>query len=51
MALKIDTKFEGKVTYASKNDMRKIRKFSPEHLPKSKNWDFYWVLLSKLENA
>ena len=22
-------------------------KFSPEHVSKSKNWDFYWILLSK----
>ena len=26
-------------------------KFSPEHVRKSKNWDFYWVLLSKVENV
>ena len=25
-------------------------KFSPEHVQKSKNWDFCWVLLSKVEN-
>ena len=24
-------------------------KFSPEHVRKSKNWDFYWVLLSKVK--
>ena len=27
-----------------------FRKFSPEHVQKSKNWDFYWVVLSKVEN-
>ena len=26
-------------------------KFSPEHVQKSKNLDFYWVLLSKVENV
>ena len=26
-------------------------KFSPEHLQKGKNWDFYWVRLSKVENV
>ena len=26
-------------------------KFSPEHVQKSKNWDFYWVLLSKVESV
>ena len=26
-------------------------KFSPKHVQKSKNWDFYWVLLSKIENV
>ena len=26
-------------------------KFSPEHVSKSKIWDFYWVLLSKVENV
>ena len=25
-------------------------KFSPEHIRKSKNWDFDWILLSKVEN-
>ena len=26
-------------------------KFSPQHIRKSKNWDFYWVLLSKVEDV
>ena len=26
-------------------------KFSPEHIQKTTNWDFYWVLLSKVENV
>ena len=40
MALKIDTKFEGKLTCASKNDV-KFCKFSPEHIQKSEKFDFY----------
>ena len=41
MALEIDTQFEGKLTCAFKNDMMKLVKLSPEHVLKSKNWDFY----------
>ena len=26
-------------------------KLLPEHIPKSINWNFYWVLLSKVENG
>ena len=26
-------------------------KFSPKHVRNSKNWDFYWVVLSKIENV
>ena len=47
-------KVEGKQTCASKNDMiwyEEFGKFSPEQVRKSKNWDFYWVVLSKIENA
>ena len=36
IALKIDTKFEGKLTSASKNDMRNLAKFSPKYLKVSK---------------
>ena len=25
--------------------------FSPKQVRKSKNWDFYWALLSKIENV
>ena len=28
-----------------------IDKLSPEHIWKSTNWDFYWVLLSTVENV
>ena len=36
MALKIDTKFEGKLTCVSKNRHEEFGKFSPEHLKVSK---------------
>ena len=45
MALNINTKYDGKLTGAFKND------FSPEHVRKSKNWDFDWILLSKVEEC
>ena len=35
MALNIDAKFEGKLTFAFKND-KEFGKFSPEHLEVSK---------------
>ena len=28
-----------------------LGEFSPEHVRKSKNWVFSWVLLSKVENV
>ena len=40
----------------SKTDLRfqklhdEFSTFSPEHIRKSKNWDFDWILLSKAEN-
>ena len=48
MALNIDAIFEGKLTYAFKNE---FNKFSSEHVRKSKNWDFDGILLSKVENV
>ena len=48
MVLNIDAKFEAKLTCAFKNDMSS--KFSLEHVCKSKNWDFDWILLFKAEN-
>ena len=51
MALNTDTTFEGKLTCAFKNDMRNYSKFSPEHVWKSKNWNFDGILLSKVENV
>ena len=50
MTLKIDTKFEGKLTCASKNDMRNLANFH-QSTQKSQNWDFNRVLLSKVENV
>ena len=47
MALKIDTKFEGKLTCASKNDMRNLANFH-QTTQKFQNWDFEGVLLSKV---
>ena len=43
MALSIDAKFERKLTFAFKNDMR--------NLGKSQNWDFDDILISKVENV
>ena len=50
MALESDAKFEGKLTFAFKNDMRNLRKFH-QSTCKSQNWDFDGILLSKVENA
>ena len=51
MALNTDTTFEGKLTCAFKNDMRNYRKFSPEHVWKSKDSKIDGILLSKVETA
>ena len=52
MALNIDRTFEGKLTCAFKNDMKNLAgKFSPEHVQKSKDWNFDGILLSKVENV
>ena len=50
MARKIDTKFEGKLTCASKSDMRNLADFH-QSTRKSQNWDFDDILLSKVENV
>ena len=50
MMLESDTKFEEKVTYDLENDMKNLAYFH-HSTQKSQNWDFYWVLLSKVENA
>ena len=62
-----DAKFEEELTCQFKIDMRNLtnfdlstqksqkfeefRKFSSEHVRKSKNWDFDGILLSKVENV
>ena len=46
MALKIDVKFEGKMTCAFKNNMTNL-----EHDRKCKSWDLYGVFWSKVENV
>ena len=43
MALKIDAKFEGKLTRTSKNDMRNLANFH-QSTAKSQNWDFDGIL-------
>ena len=50
MALKIDTKFEGKLTCASKNDMRNLANFH-QSTRRSQNLDFDGILLSKVEHV
>ena len=40
MALKIDTKFEGKLTCASKNDMRNFANFHQSTFESLKSWTF-----------
>ena len=49
MALKIDKKFEGKLTCASKNEIKNLANFH-QSTWKSQNWDVYGILLSKVEN-
>ena len=50
MALKIDIKFEEKLTYASKNDMRNLVNLY-QSTRKSQKGDFDGILLSKVENV
>ena len=47
---KTDEKFEGKLTCASKNDMRNLANFH-QSTRKSKNWDFNGIFLSVVENV
>ena len=50
MTPQIDTKFEGKLTCASKNDMTNLANFH-QSTWKSQNWDFDGMLLSKVEDV
>ena len=45
-----DSKFEEKVTCGLKNDMWNLANFH-QSKQKSQNWDFCWVLLSKVQNV
>ena len=51
MVLKIDIKFERKLTCASKNDMKNFANFHQSVIRKSEKLNFYWVFLSKIENV
>ena len=50
MTLRSDAKFEEKLTCGLENDMKNLADFHQSR-QKSHNWDFYWVLLSKVENV
>ena len=50
MTLKIDTKFEGKLTYASKNDLKNLAN-SYRSIIKSQSWDIDGMIFSKAENV
>ena len=51
MALKIDTKFEEKLTCASKNDMRNLANFHQSTSRSQQNWDFDDILSPKVGNV
>ena len=50
MILESDAKFEEKLTCGLQNDIRNLADFD-QRTQKSQNWDFFWVLLSKVENV
>ena len=50
MALKINAKFEEKLTCASRNGMRNLVNFH-QSTQKFINWDFDGIPLSKVENV
>ena len=50
MMLESDGKFKEKVTCGLENDIKNLTNFH-QSTEKSKNWDFYWVLLSKVESV
>ena len=51
MVLNIDAKFEKKTDLCFQKSHDEFSKFSPEHVRKSKNWDFNGILLPKVENV
>ena len=50
MTLKSDAKFEEKITYGLKNDMRNLANLY-QSTWKFQNWDFDGILLSHVENV
>ena len=50
MTLECDAKFEEKLTCGLENDMRNLADFH-QSTRNSQNWDFYWILLYKVENV
>ena len=49
MTVECDAKFEEKLTCGLENDMRNLANFH-QSTPNSQNWDFYWILLHRVEN-
>ena len=50
MMLESDAKFEEKVACGLENDMKNLANFH-QSTQKFQNWDFYWDIFSKVENA
>ena len=50
MTIESDAKFEEKLTCGLENDMMNLADFH-QSTRKSQNWDFYGILLSKVENV
>ena len=50
MTLEGDAKFEEKLICGLEYDMRNLVNFH-QSKQRSQNWDFYWVLLSEVENV
>ena len=50
MMVESDAKFEDKVTCGLENDIKKLANYH-QSTQKSQNWNFYWVILCKVENV
>ena len=50
MTVKSHAKFEEKITFDFKNDMRNLANFH-QNTRKCQNWYFHGILLSKVKNA
>ena len=50
MTMKVDAKFEEKLTSGLENGMRNLANFH-QSTQKGQNWDFDGILLSKVENV